>query len=145
MPRLPNPIDVHVGSRLRVRRTSLGLSQERLAQHLGVTVQQIRDYEDGTKRISASRLHKLAEVLEVPITYFFEDLPGLSEDSPEPPWQDADDPQPTLVDLLTQQDGIELARAFVRIQNPRLRRMLVDLARTVADETAAAEAGADRQ
>ena len=138
MNRLPNPIDSHVGSRVRVRRTLLGLSQEQLAERLGIAFQQIQAYEKGTKRINASRLHELARVLEVPITFFF-------EDPPEALLPESDGRQLTLIEFFTQQDGVELAQAFVRIRNPRLRRLLIDLALTLADETAQAAADADTQ
>lgn len=72
----PNPIDIHVGSRVRLRRNMLGMSQEKLGEHLGITFQQIQKYEKGTNRVGASRLQAIASVLKVPVAFFFEDAPG---------------------------------------------------------------------
>ena len=74
----PNPIDVHVGSRVRLRRTMLGISQEKLGEHLGITFQQIQKYEKGANRIGASRLQEIARVLDTPVAFFFEDAPGTA-------------------------------------------------------------------
>ena len=79
----PNPIDVHVGSRIRLRRTLLGMSQERLAEAIGLTFQQVQKYERGANRVGSSRLFDLARVLDVPVAYFFEDLaPGVQDKTP---------------------------------------------------------------
>src|SRR5690348_7052572 len=79
----PNPIDVHVGSRIRLRRTLLGMSQERLAEAIGLTFQQVQKYERGANRVGSSRLFDLARVLDVPVSYFFEDMPNaVQEKSP---------------------------------------------------------------
>lgn len=78
--RKPNPIDIHVGSRLRLRRTMLGLSQEKLGTQLGITFQQVQKYEKGSNRIGASRLHEIAIILKTPIGYFYEDAPNINSD-----------------------------------------------------------------
>src|SRR5882757_2050353 len=78
----PNPIDIHVGSRVRLRRMMLGMSQEKLGESLGITFQQIQKYEKGTNRIGASRLQHIARVLSVPVSFFFEDAPGAPSDQP---------------------------------------------------------------
>lgn len=72
----PNPIDIHVGSRIRLRRTMLGMSQEKLGESLGITFQQIQKYEKGTNRVGASRLQNISQILNVPVSFFFEDAPG---------------------------------------------------------------------
>lgn len=127
----PNPIDVHVGSRVRLRRTMQSMSQEKLGDALGITFQQIQKYEKGSNRIGASRMQQIAEALNVPVAFFFEDAPqpsgagGLAESSSTS----------YVVDFLSSAEGIELNRAFVRITNPAIRRRLIDMVRTLADET----------
>lgn len=127
----PNPIDVHVGSRVRLRRMMLGMSQEKLGEHLGITFQQIQKYEKGTNRVGASRLQHIATILKVPISFFFEDAPGTPDERPG--FAEA---QPTsyVVDFLSSSEGLALNRAFVRIEDSRVRRRIVDLVRAVAGE-----------
>jgi transcriptional regulator with XRE-family HTH domain len=125
----PNPIDIHVGSRVRLRRMMLGMSQEKLGENLGITFQQIQKYEKGTNRIGASRLQHIARVLSMPVSYFFEGAPGLSSSLPEGL------AQPTtnyVVDFLSTNEGIQLNKAFVRIKDPKLRRRVIDLVRAMA-------------
>lgn len=131
----PNPIDIHVGSRVRLRRTMQGMSQEKLGEALGITFQQIQKYEKGTNRIGASRMQQIAGALKVPVSFFFEDAPvpgiatGMAEASSTS----------YVVDFLSSPEGIQLNRAFVRITNPALRRKVIDLVRTLADETGESE------
>lgn len=125
--RRPDPIDSHVGNRLRLRRKMLNLSQEKLADRLGITFQQVQKYEKGTNRIGASRLYQLARVLEVPVAYFF----------PEPDEQTAagmsEEAAPDYVmDFLSSSEGIELNRAFAQIRDPKVRRRVIDLVRSIA-------------
>lgn len=126
----PNPIDIHVGGRIRLRRNMLGMSQERLGENLGITFQQIQKYEKGTNRVGASRLHAIASILEVPVAFFFEDAPGgakvegLSEESATT----------YVVDFLSSTEGLRLNRAFVRISDPKVRSRIIDLVRALADE-----------
>lgn len=126
----PNPVDIHVGSRVRLRRTMLGMSQEKLGESLGITFQQIQKYEKGTNRIGASRLQRISEVMTVPVSFFFEDAPtGMtgSESLQEPSSPDY------VVDFLSSSEGLQLNRAFVRISDPKVRRRVIDLVRTLAD------------
>lgn len=140
----PHPIDLHVGKRMRQRRTLLGLSQERLAEALGLTFQQVQKYERGTNRISASRLYELGRVLEVPIGYFFDDLPL------DMPRRVRDHMQGAIaieavagrVDPLTRRETLELVRAYYRIREPRVRRRLFEMAKALAAGVPAL-AGAD--
>ena len=129
----PNPIDTHVGSRVRLRRTMLGMSQEKLGEALGITFQQIQKYEKGTNRIGASRMQQIAATLKVPVAFFFEDAPAQAGT----PVQGMAEAGATsyVVDFLSSPEGIQLNRAFVRISNPAVRRKVVDLVRTLADET----------
>ena len=125
----PNPTDIYVGSRVRMRRKMLGLSQEKLGEKLGITFQQIQKYEKGTNRVGASRLQAMAGALEVPVSYFFPDAtasaenPGMQEEGAG-----------FMMDLMSTSEGLELSRAFVRIGNAKVRRKLVDLARALAEE-----------
>src|SRR5215212_6697792 len=102
----PNPIDIHVGSRVRLRRMMLGMSQERLGENLGITFQQIQKYEKGTNRIGASRLQHIARVLSMPVSYFFEGAPGMAA----APAEGLEDPPATnfVLDFLSTNEGIQL-------------------------------------
>jgi transcriptional regulator with XRE-family HTH domain len=129
----PNPIDIHVGSRVRLRRMMLGMSQEKLGEHLGITFQQIQKYEKGTNRIGASRLQAIARVLSVPPAFFFEDAPG---GVPVAGNQGFDEPQAAsyVVDFLSSSEGLTLNKSFVRIKDPKIRKKIVDLVRSIAGE-----------
>src|SRR5204862_7893997 len=115
----PNPIDIHVGSRVRLRRMMLGMSQEKLGEGLGITFQQIQKYEKGTNRIGASRIQHISRVLSVPVSFFFDGAPGMTA---EPPRVADSEPPNYLVDFLATTDGIQLNKAFVRITDAKLRR-----------------------
>ena len=122
----PNPIDVHVGSRVRTRRLALGISQERLGAALGLTFQQVQKYEKGTNRISASRLQHVSRILQVPIEYFFEGTPG----QPRPK---GNAPSLTYVsDFLATTDGLALAKAFTKINHVKVRHHIVKLVNEIA-------------
>lgn len=133
----PDPVDIHVGHRLRQRRTLLGMSQEKLADAFGVSFQQVQKYERGANRISASRLHLLSKILDVPITYFFEGLPQtLPERRPL-----SEIPEGEGKDQMTSRETLELVRAYYRIENAMVRKRLVDLARSLSlDEESVDEA-----
>jgi len=122
----PNVIDRHVGSRMRIQRSLIGMSQEKLGGALGITVQQIQKYEKGINRIGASRLHKLAATLGVPISFFFDAHDG-SGTVPEAEGHRGPDPS-----LFADRETIELAMVFSRIENREIRRTLLDLARAAA-------------
>ena len=132
----PNPIDIHVGSRVRLRRMMLGMSQEKLGEQLGITFQQIQKYEKGTNRIGASRLQHIARVLSVPVSFFFEDAPP----TPNMGAPGIEEPSSTnyVVDFLSSSEGIQLNKAFVRIKDAQQRRRVIDLVRSMAgdDDTA---------
>src|SRR6188472_1517435 len=125
----PNPIDKHVGSRVRMRRMMLGMSQEKLGDALDLTFQQVQKYEKGANRIGASRLQQIAHILQVPVSFFFEGAPGAHQNGL------ADAPSPAYVsDFLATSDGLALTKAFMNIKNPKLRRRIVDLVEQMADE-----------
>jgi transcriptional regulator with XRE-family HTH domain len=121
----PNPIDKHVGGRVRMQRMLLGMSQEKLGDAIGLTFQQVQKYEKGANRISASRLQQIAGVVGVPVTFFFEGQPGL----PRAASREVDDaPSPDiLTDFLATSDGLALAKAFTRIKRAKVRRGIVRL------------------
>src|ERR1700754_69370 len=128
----PNPIDVHVGQRIRQRRTLLGMSQEKLAEAIGLTFQQVQKYERGANRVGASRLFDLARVLEVPVSFFFDDIPeDVSQQSPRMMvvgW--AEEPEvPPDADPLTKRETLELVRAYYRITDPQIRKRVFELAK----------------
>jgi transcriptional regulator with XRE-family HTH domain len=128
----PNPIDKHVGSRVRMRRMMLGMSQEKLGDALGLTFQQVQKYEKGTNRIGASRLQQMSHILQVPVSFFFEGAPNLSGK----PSGMGEAPSPAYVaDFLATSDGLALTKAFMRIKESKLRRRIVDLVEAIASES----------
>jgi transcriptional regulator with XRE-family HTH domain len=132
VPKNPNPIDRHVGSRVRMRRMIVGMSQEKLGEALGLTFQQVQKYEKGTNRIGASRLQQIAKVLGVPIEFFFEGAPNVSSQGVV-----ASDVAPGYVaDFLSTSEGVQLTRAFVRITDPKIRRRLISLVKAMAGDEA---------
>ena len=133
--RRPNPIDVHVGSRVRFRRMLLGMSQEKLGEKLGLTFQQIQKYEKGINRIGASRLFDLAHVLGVPVQFFYEEAPVGGESDPLTGVGYAEKPaENSIVEFLRSRDGLELNKAFVRIADVKARRAIVELVRSLAED-----------
>jgi transcriptional regulator with XRE-family HTH domain len=138
----PNPIDKHVGSRVRMRRMMLGMSQEKLGDALGLTFQQVQKYEKGTNRIGASRLQQISQILQVPVAFFFEGAPVIvGEFEPASGMHEA--PSPAYVsDFLATSDGLSLTKAFMRIKDAKLRRRIVDLVQQIAgEETDTKESG----
>ncbi len=127
----PNPIDKHVGSRVRMRRMMLSMSQEKLGDALSLTFQQVQKYEKGTNRIGASRLQQISQILQVPVAFFFEGAPTMAGGSSSA----KDAPSPAYVsDFLASSDGLALTKAFMRIKQPKLRRRIVDLVQEIVDE-----------
>jgi transcriptional regulator with XRE-family HTH domain len=124
--RSPDPIDIHVGSRVRARRQKLGMSQSKLAQALGVSFQQLQKYENGKNRIGSSRLQQAAKALEVPIGYFFEGTPGGAKQ----PRKVTDDYTKQFFKL---PESLPLARAFTQISNRQVRSRLADLVELLAN------------
>lgn len=127
----PNPIDKHVGSRVRMRRMMLGMSQEKLGDALGLTFQQVQKYEKGTNRIGASRLQQISHILQVPVSFFFEGAPNIQSGSRPEGLSEA--PSPAYIsDFLATSDGLALTKAFMRIPDSKLRRRIVDLVEQIA-------------
>ncbi|MHB2266676.1 helix-turn-helix domain-containing protein [Aliihoeflea sp. PC F10.4] len=127
----PNPIDIHVGSRIRLRRNMLAMSQEKLGEMLGITFQQIQKYEKGTNRVGASRLQAISSHLNVPVAYFFEDAPG--QDATTGGFAEDDGPS-YVSDFLSSSEGVQLTRSFLKIKDQKVRRRIIDLVKTLASE-----------
>ncbi len=146
MKKAPNPIDKHVGSRVRMRRVLLGMSQEKLGEALSLTFQQVQKYEKGTNRIGASRLQQISKTLDVSPGYFFEGAPAFEEQLGAAGTMAvgvAETGSSYVVDFLSTAEGLLLNRAFVRIRNPKLRKRVIDLVSAMADDEAPA-ASAER-
>lgn len=139
----PNPIDVHVGSRVRLRRTLLGMSQEKLGEAIGLTFQQVQKYERGANRIGASRLYDLSRVLDVPVSFFFDDVqpPGDDPDARHGEGTGPHDRVPGEPDPMAKRETLELVRAYYRIVDPAVRRRIFELTKAVAASPATHAAG----
>ncbi|WP_269715623.1 helix-turn-helix domain-containing protein [Caulobacter sp. NIBR2454] len=128
----PNPTDVHVGARIRLRRKHLGISQTQLAEGLSLTFQQVQKYERGVNRVSASKLYDMARTMGVPISYFFDGLPDPTAATPADITA-LDDQQAVQAFLLTP-EGLEIARAFPKISSAAVRRRVVQLVTSMTDD-----------
>lgn len=135
--KIPNPIDRHVGSRVRLRRVMRGMSQEKLGEALGLTFQQVQKYEKGTNRIGASRLQQISRTLDVAPAFFFEGAPSFEAiANPEPGHMGVaeDSNAPYVADFLATAEGLQLNMAFARIHDPKIRKRIVDLVSALAGE-----------
>jgi transcriptional regulator with XRE-family HTH domain len=126
----PNPVDAQVGNRVRLRRMLIAMSQEKLGQFLGLTFQQIQKYEKGVNRIGAGRLFNIARVLGVPITYFYEDTTG---DEAMPGFAEVAGPPPVM-EFLGSAEGLQLSLAFMRIREPKVRKRVIELVKSLAGD-----------
>ena len=129
----PDPVDLHVGKRLKARRVGMRISQSDIGKKLNVTFQQIQKYENGTNRVGASNLFRLADALEVPVSYFFEDLPkgmaaGFAEDKQEK--FNGDD----VFDPMGEPESIKLVHNYFRIESPEVRQQVFRLVKSIADD-----------
>jgi transcriptional regulator with XRE-family HTH domain len=125
----PNPTDRYVGSRVRMRRLMLGMSQQKLGEKLGLTFQQVQKYENGTNRIGASRLQHIAQILKVPVSFFFDGVSRQADEGPsKAPVADY------VSDFLSTSDGLALTKAFTNIKDSKLRRRVVDLVEEIAGD-----------
>ncbi|HCY55393.1 MAG TPA: transcriptional regulator [Oceanicaulis sp.] len=127
-PRSPNLIDRHVGIRIRLRRRVMQISQQALAAKLGITFQQLQKYENGVNRIGAGRLYELARALEVPVGYFYEDF-----DQAVDPSKRSEEEATIISAFVGSREGVQLAQAFNRIEDPKIRRHLLKLAGSLGD------------
>lgn len=133
----PNPVDVHVGGRLRLRRTLLGMSQEKLGEAIGLTFQQVQKYERGTNRVGSSRLFDISRVLDVPVGYFFEEMSeDVAKRSPakrQGGWSDRDQAKfEHERDPMVKRETLELVRAYYKIENEGLRKSLFEMTKALA-------------
>jgi transcriptional regulator with XRE-family HTH domain len=127
-PGKPNPIDRHVGLRIRVRRKELGVSQEKLAESIGLTFQQVQKYERAANRVSASKLWEMAQALSTSVGYFYQ---GLGD---EPQVADSNLPKDTIHEFLLTPEGMELAAIFPKLDKARVRRKILELVRVMAED-----------
>jgi transcriptional regulator with XRE-family HTH domain len=125
----PHPIDQYVGARVRMRRVELEMSQIELGQMIGVSFQQVQKYEKGSNRISASRLKKIAAALQMPVSFFFEDLPDKTDVYSTP--------SPDFLELMTTSEGLSLIKALMRVNSRKIRRCIVELVEYLADNNTA--------
>jgi transcriptional regulator with XRE-family HTH domain len=129
--RIVNPVDKHVGTRVKMRRKMLGMSQTKLGDGLGITFQQVQKYENGANRIGASRLQHISDILQVPVPFFFEGAPDL----PGQPTAFGGAPSPAYVsEFLATNDGLTLTKAFMQIREQKLRRRIVSLVEEIAGD-----------
>ena len=133
----PNPVDIHVGNRVRLRRMLLGMSQERLGKSMGLTFQQVQKYEKGVNRIGASRLFHISRILDVPVQFFFEEAPFAGETGSTPSMAKGDS-EGFILEFLNSREGLELNRAFVKIGDGKVRKSVVDLVRARGPDVSAA-------
>jgi transcriptional regulator with XRE-family HTH domain len=119
------PADFDVGRRVRLRRLEIGMSQQKLGEHLGVSFQQVQNYEKGTNRISASRLQQIAELLDAPVSYFFEGVPIDKQSG-------GNEGHARLMSFLSSRQGVALARSFLRVKSGKVRREMVELVESIA-------------
>lgn len=128
----PHPIDQYVGARVRLRRVELNMSQTELGQTIGLSFQQVQKYEKGSNRISASRLEKIAGALQVPVSFFFEDLPDNREDINTAP-------SPDFLAVMSAAEGLALIKALMRIKNRKIQRCIAELVAYMADNNSASD------
>ena len=134
----PSPVDVHVGARIRLRRTLLGMSQERLGDALGLTFQQVQKYERGVNRVGASRLFDLSRILDVPISFFYDNMPGsqagapLTGSSPVAGFAEGQEVYGGASDeVMNKRETLELVRAYYRIADPTVRKRMFELIKSM--------------
>ena len=141
----PNPIDVYVGARVKMRRTLMGMSQEKLGEQIGLTFQQVQKYERGMNRISASRLFDIGKVLEVPISFFFEDMDdqvaGASPRMLAGAGELAEEPVAFNFDPMTKRETLELVRCYYMIPDRRAAKRLLDLVKAMAAPSEGGDVG----
>ena len=132
----PHPIDVHVGNRVRLRRSILGMSQNELGAALGLTFQQIQKYEKGVNRIGASRVFEISRILDVPIQFLFDDYEGngLADFGFAEGHADGAHDGTALLDLLKTPEGVQLCRHFAEIKDAKIRKRVLDLVKTLAED-----------
>ena len=139
--RSPHPMDIHVGSRVRLRRMMQGISQDKLGEELDLTFQQVQKYEKGVNRIGAARLYEIARILEVPVQFFFDDfgdgpetMIGFAETNARAGGAGAGEDKSDFFEVLSTPEGMQLCRAFVAIKDYQVRRRVLDLVKALGEE-----------
>ncbi len=127
----PHPIDIHVGARVKLRRTLLGMSQDKLGEALGLTFQQVQKYEKGVNRIGASRIFEISRILDVPIQYLFDDFSG--EKAEAMGFAERGEGDVSFMEMLNTPDGVQLCRYYADIQDPKVRKGVLDLVKAIAE------------
>ena len=130
--RQPDPVDIHVGGRLRMRRMLVGMSQEKLGESLGLTFQQVQKYEKGTNRIGASRLYKISQILTVPVNFFFENMPKTEENDEKHGFAE-NSSDSFAYDFMNSAEGFQQGQAFSMVKDVRIRRRIIELVRSLSD------------
>lgn len=130
----PSSIDAHVGSRVRLRRMLIGMSQEKLGELLGLTFQQVQKYEKGANRIGASRLYDISTILSVPVQYFFEDLPASQGQKLNGHGLSEPDREPFVMDFVSSTEGLQLIRSYTKVTDPRVRKRILELVKSLGGE-----------
>jgi transcriptional regulator with XRE-family HTH domain len=125
-----NPIDVHVGNRVRMRRMLIGMSQEKLGDQLGLTFQQVQKYEKGSNRVSASRLFRMTQILGVNVQFFYDDMPGSVSGLPSTGFAKNKNGE-LIMDLISSAEGLQFNQAFIKIKNADVRRRIIDLVKVL--------------
>lgn len=130
----PSSIDAHVGSRVRLRRMLIGMSQEKLGELLGLTFQQVQKYEKGANRIGASRLYDISTILSVPVQYFFEDLPARQGQQLNGHGLSEPDREPFVMDFVSSTEGLQLIRSYTKVTDPKVRKRILELVKSLGGE-----------
>ena len=138
----PHPIDVHVGARVRLRRTLLGMSQEKLGEAIGLTFQQVQKYERGANRIGASRLFDLSRILDVPVSFFFDDAPETDLESYHYEGVE-EEPQLIEIDPMAKKETLDLVRAYYKVSDPAVRKRIFELTKSLANAYGVVEPDSD--
>ncbi len=125
-----NPVDAHVGNRMRLRRMLVGLSQEKMGEMLGLTFQQVQKYEKGVNRIGAGRLYQIADILSVPVSYFYEGFVGMDDKATAANDDTATKP---VMEFLSSGEGLQLTLAFMKIKDGKVRKRVIDLIKSLAE------------
>ena len=127
----PDPVDIHVGARVRLRRTLLGMSQEKLGKALGLTFQQVQKYERGANRIGSSRLFQLSRILDVPVSFFFDEM--TTDTTKKADGMAEGNKQVFEVDKLSRRETLELVRAYYKITDPTVRKKIFEMVKAVGN------------
>lgn len=144
---MPNPVDIYVGKRLRLRRTILGLSQQALGKEAGITFQQIQKYERGVNRVGASRLHRFSNVLDVPVNFFFDGYEGKADDSENlfHGMADSKKQDDFSYSQMSSRETMEMMRMYYKINDAQVRRRIFDLVKSLSEDAVTAQSAPNKE